>query len=85
MANPFFTALNANVANSSMQSGPNIFQMAQQLKANPLLFILQRKLNIPTNLMNDPNAMLNYLVGTKQIPQTQVDWAKQQLIQMGRG
>lgn len=78
MANPFYSALNPTVPQAP---GPNIFQMAQQLKANPLQFILQKKLNIPMNLMNNPDAMLDYLVRTNQVPQSRVDWAKQQLTQ----
>ena len=55
-----------------------MLSMLQQLKANPLQFLLQRKMNIPQNIsLNDPNAILNYLLSTGQINQTQINQAYQ--------
>lgn len=79
MPNPFFNALNSTPA---VQNGPNILQMVQQFKANPLSFILQKRLNIPTNMVNNPEAMLNYLVSTRQVSQEQINAAKQQMSTM---
>lgn len=50
--------------------------MLQQLKANPLQFLMQRRMNIPQGV-NDPNAILNHLVQTKQVSQEQVNRAYQ--------
>lgn len=55
----------------------NILAMLPQFKANPLQFILQRKMNIPQNLMSDPNAMLNHLLQTGQVSQQQINNAYQ--------
>lgn len=55
----------------------NMMSMLQQLKANPLQFMLQRKLNIPQNIANDPNAIMNHLLSTGQISQQQVNQAYQ--------
>ena len=64
---------------------PNIMTMLQQLKANPVQFLLQRKFNIPQNIsLNDPNAILNYLVTSGQISQNQINNAYQMAQQMGR-
>lgn len=64
---------------------PNMMTMLQQLKANPVQFLLQRKFNIPQNIsLNDPNAILNYLVTSGQISQTQINNAYQMAQQMGR-
>lgn len=88
MANPFFEALGQRVAPNAPGSGggPNIFAMAQQFKANPIGFLIQKKMHIAPNVnMNDPNAMLEYLVNSKQVPQSRVDWAKKQLSSLGGG
>ena len=64
---------------------PNMMTMLQQLKANPVQFLLQRKFNIPQNIsLNDPNAILNYLVTSGQISQAQINNAYQMAQQMGR-
>ena len=55
----------------------NIMGMLQQLKANPLQFIMQRRMNVPQNMMNDPNAILNHLLQTGQISQQQINQAYQ--------
>lgn len=55
----------------------NMMQMLQQLKANPLQMILQRRLNVPQNIANDPQAILNHLLQTGQVSQQQVNNAYQ--------
>ena len=50
--------------------------MLQQLKANPLQFLMQRRMNIPQGV-NDPQAILNHLVQTGQVSQEQVNRAYQ--------
>ena len=56
----------------------NILGMLPQLKANPLQFLMQMRMNIPQNVpMNDPNAILNHLVQTGQINQQQINNAYQ--------
>ena len=54
-----------------------MLQMLQQLKSNPLQFILQRRLNIPQDIANDPNAILQHLLQTGQVDQTRVNQAYQ--------
>lgn len=58
---------------------PSMLQMVQQFKQNPLGFLLQRRLNVPPNVTNDPNAILNYLLSTGQINQNQINMAYQTL------
>lgn len=50
--------------------------MLQQLKSNPLQFLMQRRMNIPQGV-NDPQAILNHLVQTGQVSQEQVNLAYQ--------
>lgn len=90
MANPFYTALagvqnggNAGPVNNG--SAPAMFgAMLQQLKANPLGFLLQKKFNVPANIANDPNAILTHLVQTGQINPAQVNRGYQMMQSMGR-
>jgi hypothetical protein len=58
---------------------PSMLQMVQQFKQNPLGFLLQRRLNVPPNVTNDPNAILNYLLSTGQVNQNQINMAYQTL------
>lgn len=75
MPNPFYTAMGAGKQNGSM----NFMQALQDFKANPLKFMLQRKLNVPSNILNDPNAILQHLLATGQISQSRVNSAYQEI------
>lgn len=59
----------------------NLMQMIQQIKANPITFLAQRRMNIPANIANDPNAILQHLLSTGQVNQSQVNQAYQALQQ----
>ena len=54
----------------------NIMGMLSQLKANPVQFLLQRRLHLPQN-MTDPQEIMNHLLSTGQITQQQVNQAYQ--------
>lgn len=56
----------------------NPLAMLQQLKQNPMQFLMQRRMNLPQNVpMNDPQAILNHLVQTGQVSQQQINNAYQ--------
>ena len=57
----------------------NPMQMLQALKSNPIQFLMQRRFNVPANMANDPNAILNHLLKTGQISQEQINRAYQQM------
>jgi len=69
MNNPFFAAMGGGQ--------PNMMQMLTQLKQNPMQFLMQRRFNIPQNVGNDPNAILQHLVQSGQISQNQINNAYQ--------
>ena len=55
-----------------------IIQLLQQFKANPMQYLIQRRLNIPAGVsMSDPQAILNHLVSTGQVSQQQINNAYQ--------
>lgn len=56
-----------------------MMQMLSQLKANPAQFLLQRKLNVPANIVNDPSAIVNHLLQTGQVTQAQINNAYQMM------
>lgn len=62
----------------------NMMQMLQSFKANPMQMFMQRRLNVPQNMMNDPNAIVNHLLQTGQISQAQLNAAYQQMGQFRR-
>ena len=55
----------------------NFMSQLQALQKNPMQFLLQRKLNVPQNIMNDPNAIIQHLMNTGQITQAQYNQANQ--------
>ena len=64
--------------NNPMMGMGNIIGMLQQLKANPMQMLMQRRMNIPQGVpMNDPQAILNHLVSTGQVSQQQINNAYQ--------
>ena len=65
MNNPMF--------NRGGMGGQNMMQMIQQLKQNPMQFLGRSQFNIPQNMMNDPQAIVNHLVSSGQVPQEQMN------------
>lgn len=55
----------------------NPFQLLQMLKQNPVQFILQTKFNVPQNIANDPDAVINHLMRTNQVSQPYMNYAYQ--------
>lgn len=53
----------------------NMMSMLQQFRSNPMQFLLQMKMNVPANIVNDPSAIMNHLLSTGQITQEQVNQA----------
>lgn len=62
MSNPLFNALGGGNANNPMQ-------MLNQLMRNPVQFLASRRLNIPTDISNDPKAIIQHLLNTGQMSQ----------------
>lgn len=44
---------------------------------NPMQFMLQRKINVPAEYMNNPDAIIQYLMDSGKLSQTQYNQAKQ--------
>ena len=67
MSNPFYSAL----------FRPNIVQILQQFKANPMQYLMRSRLNVPQDIASDPQAILNHLLATGQVSQQQINHAYQ--------
>lgn len=63
----------------------NVMGMLQQFKANPMQFLMQRRFNVPQNIANDPNAIMQYLVNSGQVTQQQINQAYQMAKQIPTG
>ncbi len=60
----------------------NPFQIMNQFKQNPMA-LLSRRFKIPQNVnMQDPNAVIEYLMNSGQVSQDMYNRANQQLAQM---
>lgn len=51
----------------------NIMQMLTQLKSNPMSML--SRYGIPSNIANDPNAIIQHLMNTGQVSQEQYNRA----------
>ena len=63
----------------------NMQQMLGQFQGfmqNPMAFMLQNKLQIPKEYMNNPNDAIQYLMNTGKISQDQYNWARNQAKQL---
>ena len=67
-----------------MNNAPNMMQMLQSFKANPMQFLMSRKFNVPQSMANDPNAILNHLLQTGQVNQETVNRAYQMAQRFGQ-
>ena len=54
----------------------NMMKMFQQFKSNPMQ-MLSRRFNIPQDIANDPNEILQHLINTNQVSQNQIDQISQ--------
>ena len=61
----------------------NPMQMVQQLKQNPSQMLSQAHLNVPQNMMNNPQQIVNHLVQSGQVPQQRLQAAMQMMQRMG--
>ena len=61
----------------------NPMQMVQQLKQNPAQMLNHAHLNVPQNMMNNPQQIVNHLVQSGQIPQQRLQAAMQTMQRMG--
>ena len=55
----------------------------QQFKSNPMSFLVQRNVNIPRNLMNNPEEAVNYLLKNGQMSQEQYNQLSQMASTLG--
>lgn len=53
----------------------NPMQMLNQIKQNPMQFIMQKGFNLPEGIGNDPNKIIDHLMKSGQISQQQYDRA----------
>ena len=54
----------------------------QSFMSNPVQFMVQRKLNIPQQYINDPQSAIQYLMNTGKLSQEQYNWAVKQANQL---
>lgn len=73
MANPLFN----EQMNKGFASQFNLF------KQNPLQFLLQRRINIPPQFANDPQAAVQYLLNSGKMSQSQLETLTGYAQQMG--
>jgi len=73
MSNPLF---------QSMGNQQNPMQMINDLRNNPVQFVLRRGFNLPQNISADPNSIIQHLLNSGQISQNNFNQAMQMARQM---
>lgn len=63
--------------NATVQNNNPLMASLKALQQNPMQFLAQRRLNIPQNIQNDPNAIIQHLMNTGQISQERYNMASQ--------
>lgn len=74
MSNPLYQEMMQNAINN------NPMQILSQLRQNPIQFVISRGFNVPANVGNDPNAIIQHLMNTGQVSQEKYN----QAVQMAR-
>lgn len=72
-----------NNTQQTTQQMPNIGEMFQKFKQNPVEYLMRGKLNIPDNIGNNPQNILQYLVQSGQVSQQMMNQAQAIYRQMG--
>lgn len=67
-----------------MNSIAQMIQAIQTFLQNPMQMMAQKGINIPQQMANDPNAIMQHLMSTGQMNQTQYNQG-QQMAQQFRG
>ena len=70
ISNPLYQEMMQNAVNNPMQ-------ILSQLRQNPVQFAISRGFNVPANVGNDPNAIIQHLMNTGQISQDKYNKAVQ--------
>lgn len=65
--------------NSLLNQSNNMAGALKALQSNPIQFLLQHNLNVPNNIVNNPQAIANWLVESGQRTPQQLAQAKQML------
>lgn len=76
MANRLFNEMQ-NASNNGMM------QQFQTFMQNPFQYMLQKRINIPQQYMNDPKGAIQYLMQNGQMTNEQFNYLKQMANQMG--
>lgn len=64
---------------------PNIIAMFQQFMGNPTQMMQRSGLNIPQNIANDPNAIIQHLLSSGRMSQQQYNQLQQMANNLTKG
>ena len=59
----------------------NMMQMVQMLRQNPMQILQQRGINIPQNISNNPQEIIQYLLNNGKVSQQQLNQVMQMMNQ----
>jgi len=69
---------------NSLNNGNNLLAQLNQLRSNPVQFLMQRRYNIPSNLNNNPQGIVQHLLNTGQMSQDTYNRLQNQASQLFR-
>lgn len=68
-----------------MKMKPNLTAMFQQFMGNPMQMMQRSGLNIPQNIANDPNAIIQHLLSSGRMSQQQYNQLQQMANNLTKG
>lgn len=75
MSNPIYNTLGG---------GNTLISQINQLRNNPIQFLMNRRLNVPENLSNNPQGIVQHLLNTGQMSQETYNRIQNQVSQLMR-
>lgn len=78
MANKLFREMSGQNQNG----GNNLISEYQSLRSNPIQYLMRKRLNVPPEIANNPQAIVQYLMNSGQMSQQQFNELQQKVAQM---
>lgn len=65
-----------------MNNQINLNSMYNEFSSNPIQFLVKNKFNLPQNISNDPQTIIQHLLSSGQLTQQQLTYAQNLMPQM---
>ena len=74
MASKLFREMHQGAGQQQQNNMPDLNQEFQNLRTNPVGYLMSKKLNIPPEIQNDPQAIIQHWMNTGQMSPQQLQY-----------